>query len=313
MTEGGLAGAAETALASLGTGAGIGAGVALTAPAGYLDSALIQSLFRLRFDAAYGNNVPDRAEFFYAKCGCFRIAGLDPRAAGPPKLEKNVDYQELSAYLEVAATERLSGFVEIPARFINPQDNIDAGGLGDINAGFKFALISCDDKVVTFQLRTYAPTGDAHHGLGTDHTTLEPALLSDFRLGDRWTVQLELRDWIPLGGSDFAGNVIRYGVGVGFDVFRRPNVCVTPIVEAVGWTVLSGKQLEVPQAVPLNAQGFAPFLIPPVDAAGDTIVNLKFGVRSYFGCSDLYVGYGRCVTGDRWYQDILRVEYRYHF
>jgi hypothetical protein len=50
-----------------------------------------------------------------------------------------------------------------------------------------------------------------------------------------------------------------------------------------------------------------------VDAAGDTIVNLKFGVRSYFGCSDLYLGYGRCVTGDRWYQDILRVEYRYHF
>jgi hypothetical protein len=27
--------------------------------------------FRLRFDAAFDNPIPDRAEFFYAKCGCF--------------------------------------------------------------------------------------------------------------------------------------------------------------------------------------------------------------------------------------------------
>ena len=58
------------------------------------------------------------------------------------------------------------------------------------------------------------------------------------------------------------------------------------------------------------------------DADGDTIVNAKVGVRFGFGSlqeqgllsrSDLYVGYGRALTGTVWYKDILRVEYRVRF
>jgi hypothetical protein len=43
-------------------------------------------------------------------------------------------------------------------------------------------------------------------------------------------------------------------------------------------------------------------------------VNGKFGVRTYYGdhC-DLYVGYGQAVTHERWYDDIVRVEFRYKF
>ena len=307
---------AEPAFANLGAGAGLGSTIALAAPGGYLDNAIPKTMFRLRFDAAYGDNVPDRAEFFYAKCGCFRVAGLDPRAEGPPELEKNVDYQELSGYLEVAVTDRLSAFLEIPTRFINPQVNIDDGGLSDINAGFKWAFIYRDNLVMSFQLRTYAPTGDANHGLGTGHVTLEPALLSDQRLGDRWTLQGELRDWIPVGGSDFAGNVLRYGVGLGYDVYRCRNLCITPVTEFVGWTILSGQQLEVPPNVPLTAQGLAPpgVNIPATSAAGETIVNAKVGVRTYFGHgNDLYIGYGRALTGTVWYKDILTLEYRHVF
>ena len=29
--------------------------------------------------------------------------------------------------------------------------------------------------------------------------------------------------------------------------------------------------------------------------------------------SDVYVGYGRALTGDVWYKDMVRVEYRLHF
>ena len=51
-----------------------------------------------------------------------------------------------------------------------------------------------------------------------------------------------------------------------------------------------------------------------INAAGDTIVNGKVGVRTYFGeGSDLYIGYGHALTGDRWYKDIIRVEYRLAF
>ena len=50
------------------------------------------------------------------------------------------------------------------------------------------------------------------------------------------------------------------------------------------------------------------------DAAGETIVNVKVGVRApseRFG--DLFVGYGRALTGDRWYEDTVRVEWRLAF
>ena len=39
--------------------------------AGYIDSAIIRSRVRVRYDSAYNLNSPDMAEFFYAKCGCF--------------------------------------------------------------------------------------------------------------------------------------------------------------------------------------------------------------------------------------------------
>src|SRR6188768_155795 len=37
----------------------------------YIDDARVRNLFRFRADAAYNNPFPDRAEFFYAQCGCF--------------------------------------------------------------------------------------------------------------------------------------------------------------------------------------------------------------------------------------------------
>ena len=46
-------------------------------------------------------------------------------------------------------------------------------------------------------------------------------------------------------------------------------------------------------------------------ADGETILNAKFGVRVGF-CdrADMYVGYGRPLTGDRWYENTVRVEFR---
>jgi len=265
-------------------------------------------MFRLRFDAAYDDNRPDRAEFFYAKCGCFRIAGTDPKAPGPPgsppsRVETSVDYQDISSYLEVAVNHRLSAFVEVPVRFLNPEVLNNTAGVGDMNAGFKVALIKDEDRFLTFQLRTYIPTGKPEAGLGTDHVSLEPALLLYRRVGDRLSLQAEFRDWIPIGGTDFAGNIIRYGVGVGYDVVHSCNLRITPIAEIVGWTVLGGKELAVAGAATAT-----------LDAGGDTIVNAKIGARVAVGeHNDFYFGYGRALTGDVWYKDILRLEYRLIF
>jgi hypothetical protein len=262
---------------------------------GFIDDAAIHNLFRLRYDDAYNDNRPDRAEFFYPKTGLF------PGGPGPKLGETRIDYQEVSGYLEWAVSKRFSGFIEVPARFLNAEQNRDASGFGDLNAGFKAALWNRPDQILTFQLRTYIPTGDGVRGLGTEHVSLEPALLGYLRLTDRLQVHGELRDWIPIGGTDFAGNIIRYGVGVSWNAYHKGYLWVAPITEFVGWTVLGGKEFDAVQN-------------EVVQAAGDTIVNAKFGVRvGWGGDSDIYVGYGRALTGDVWYKDILRVEYRLRF
>lgn len=269
---------------------------------GYIDNAVPFTHFRLRFDSAFRGNRPDRAEYFYAKCGCF-----GGNAKGPPLPETSVDYQDLSAYLEYAMSDRFSLFVEAPLRFLNPDNNANTTGLADINTGFKYALISDSCRTLTFQGRIFIPTGDPDRGLGTDHVSLEPSILFAQNLSDRLVLFGQFGDWIPVGGTDFAGNILRYGVGVSYNALDNGRFTVAPVVEMLGWTVLGGKELAFPEGVEF-------------DASGDTIINGKIGVRIGFGGgrngsrnSDLYIGYGRALTGEVWYKEILRLEYRVRF
>ncbi|MBW3599952.1 MAG: hypothetical protein KY475_22105 [Planctomycetes bacterium] len=266
---------------------------------GYIDHAIPADQLRLRFDAAYGATFPDRAEFFYGAWG--RLA---PGAPGPPLRERNVDFQELRAHLEVAPLADVSIFVETPVRFINPTVNANSAGLGDLNLGAKWAFVQTDWAALTFQFRTYVPTGDADRGLGTDHVSLEPGLLGFCRITDRLIVEGELRDWIPVGGTDgFAGNVLRYGIGTSYLAHEESALSIRPVVEFVGWSVLDGAKSS-PAGV--------------FDAAGDTIVNGKFGLRvgvgengdGLGGRHSIYAGYGRSLTGHVWYEDVMRLEYR---
>jgi hypothetical protein len=312
-------GGGADSLAGLGAEGASAVGGGHFAAAGYVESAIPVSQFRVRYDAAFDDNRPDRADFFYPKCGCFRAAGLDPNAPGPgTQSARKVDYQELSAYLEIAANERLSGFVEIPFRWVdiafsNPGGPVNPndfhGGLSDVNFGFKYAAVYTPDTVLTFQFRTYSPSGDAQRGLGRNNWNLEPALLGYQRLSERFFLEGELRGFIPVASDDdFAGNVFRYGAALSYLVYNGPSFRIAPVGEVVGWTVLSGKESTE------TGDTFG--------ASGDTIVNAKIGVRVGFGRAtdpgviskaDFYVGYGRALTGEVWYKDILRIEFRYRF
>src|SRR5215831_5656872 len=93
---------------------------------GYIDNAIIGSQVRVRMDAGFGVNAPDRAEFFYGKCGCFRFLPItnpayDPNAPGPGsggQIETDLAFQEFRFDAEYAFQNRLSAFAEIPARMI---------------------------------------------------------------------------------------------------------------------------------------------------------------------------------------------------
>src|SRR3954447_11298066 len=100
-----------------------------------------------------------------------------------------------------------------------------------MTAGFKWAFLSGDDRIATFQLKTYIPTGNSAHILGTGHASLEPGLLVYRRLTDRLTLEGELRDWIPLGANNVEGNVVRYGAGVSYRAFETEQFRLSPVVE----------------------------------------------------------------------------------
>jgi hypothetical protein len=181
--------------------------------------------------------------------------------------------------------------------------NPNAFGFSDLLAGFKWAFLTDRDTVASLQFKTYIPTGDPTRGLGTNHVSLEPGLLLYQKLSERWTFEGEFRAWIPAGGTDFAGNIIRYGIGLSYGERSPDSIWLTPVVEFVGWTVLDGKETVVAGPVAYVQ-----------DAAGDTILNAKLGVRLGLGNrADLYGGYGRALTGPTWYRDTFRFELRLGF
>ncbi len=282
---------------------------------GYIEDAVVGSKVRVRFDIGLHNRAPDRAEFFYAKCGCYRDLSLndparDPDAAGPgPGIADDLNFQEFYIVGEYAANERISAFAELPLRWLQPQTAgtfADQSGMVDLRAGVKLALAATPDMTLTAQVKTFLPTGDSRRGLGTDHASIEPGLLYHHQLTDRAALASQFTLWIPFGGANgvptsvddkFAGNVLSYGIGPSFDVFSNENVRFSPVVELVGWRVLSGYQTAA-----------------RADASGTNIVNLKFGARTSWGPgSSIYAGYGRALTDAVWYDEIVRFEYRFSF
>lgn len=264
--------------------------------AGYIDSAVIGTHARFRFDAAYDSNKPNRGEFIWE--------WTPPSAKGPGLAESRVDYQRFSAYVEWAPSKDFSVFIDAPAVLSNPTINDNTAGFGDIETGFKLALCRDTNTLVTAQFKTYLPSGDEKSGMGTGHVSLEPGLL--FLHRQCWvTFEGELRHWIPIEGTpNDHGNVTRYGLGASANLAPLGMPKVTPVVEVVGWTFLSGRTRYI------SAEG----IDTRDDSRGDTVVNLKIGSRFKLNeCSDLFIGYGRALTGHRLYQDIFRLELRHKF
>jgi hypothetical protein len=294
---------------------------------GYIEDASVVSQLRFRFDTGFGNSVPDRAEFFYAKCGCYQLDPepfFDPEAPGPgPGVPMELDFQQFYLFGELAASDRFSVFAELPFRAIQPQGFFDFGpgydpwpdqsGLADIRFGAKAGLFAGEDGGVTLQLRASAPSGEASKGTSTDSWSIEPALLFHGNVSDRVGLEGQFGFWHPFGGSTaipdindaehFSGNVLFYGFGPSVDLFSNGSSRLSGVVELVGWRVLNGQQTQ--------CFADAPCIF---DAEGVNIANLKVGGRGTFAeRHSLYVGYGWALTDEDWYDKILRIEYRVGF
>lgn len=262
----------------------------------FIDSAVPRSQMWMRLDLAYDNNRPTRAEYFQPKGGV-------PGSRGPDQPETSVDYQELFAYAEYAISPRFSVFLDSPLRWTNPEQNPSQGGIADMNLGFKWTLFTGANMLSTLQFRTYLPTASAS-GLGTKHVSFEPALLVNYRMWEFLNLEGEFRYWAPAGGTDFAGDLIRYGVGMTYWGRAPDRIWLTPVVEFVGWTVLDGQEQVV----------HSPAVFSTQSAAGDTIVNVYAGLRMGFGYrGEIYAGYARALTGEVWFKDMMRLEFKWLF
>jgi len=182
---------------------------------GYIEDATVESKIRVRFDTAYHDTAPDRAEFFYAKCGCYRDVpttdpAFDPDSPGPrPGAANDVNFQQLDVWGEYAIRPGISIFGQLPVRWLQPQSFIpgtgagfpDHSGIGDIRAGARFAAINAEDHSLTIQGQFFLPSGDAENGMGTDHASLEPEVLYFRQLTDIVTLESQFGVWIPFGGA----------------------------------------------------------------------------------------------------------------
>ncbi len=286
---------------------------------GYIDDAIVGSEVRFRFDAGFSNNSPDRAEFFYAQCGCD-----GPGAHGPgPGLALNLNFQQLYMRGEYAPIKRLSFLVEVPIRWIEPltfdPNTVPPGqkpfgnqsGLSDLQAGFKFALLAKPQQYLTFQFIASFPSGDSSKGLGTAHYSVAPSILYFQKMTNRLSLEAQVGDTHPISSSgqmDFAGDVFTYGFGPSYVLYQGESVRFAPVVELVGWHVLGG--LANNDDALINSGYTDPF----VNVSGTNIVNLKVGGRLSIGNhNSFYAGFGQALTHEVWYRHILRVEYRYTF
>lgn len=289
---------------------------------GYIENAIVGNQIRLRFDAGFDFQDPDRAEFFYAKCGCYRNPALpanvyDPNAPGPGAgVAAKLNFQEVHLNVEYAPITRLSFFADVPERSIQFTPLAGSGGLtnasgfGDFEAGFKFALLASPERYLTFETGAFMPTGDSFRGLGTNHFSVQPMLLFNQKLAGRVTIAGQFGDWHPINGSagiptktspnGFPGDVLIYGLGGSYDFLSGSENHIAPVVEFVGWTVTGG--------FATNNVG------NPTAQSGVNIINGKVGARfSFHTHNSIYVGFGHVLSHARWYEEMMRLEYRFTF
>jgi Putative MetA-pathway of phenol degradation len=308
---------------------------------GYIDDAIVKSQVRIRFDAGFHDNAPDRAEYFYAQCSCNGTGAPGPNFPGA---STNINFQQLYFQAEYAPLSRFSVFTEVPFRWIEPQphsfllNSYDPNppqseipslrtnsGISDVRVGIKLAVVASSNHWLTLQLKAYFPSGDGSRGLGTDHYAVEPSLLYYQRLSQRWAVESQIGDWHPIDGSmgsvvgshaltGFAGDVFLYGVGPSYQLIDGEHIKFAPVVELFGWHVLGGLQTISPFPSLNCAIGSVMYGGCSHDASGANIINLKVGARTSIGTrNSFYVGFGQALTHDDWYKHMVRLEYRFAF
>ncbi|HEX4150145.1 MAG TPA: transporter, partial [Pirellulales bacterium] len=249
---------------------------------------------KLRTDFGYGEQNPDRDEFFWA-------APITAGGKGPALPEQKVNYQDVNLYMEQALNPSFSVATNIPLRYIDPVNNGNTAGLGDMNVATKLVLLNGRKWQLTQLFRTYIPTGAFDRGLGTGHVSLQPGILGRYQWTPETYFHANLEFWVPIGGDmPYDGTIVSYAFGISHVWYDSDSFAVLPTFELLGSSAMSGSQTS-----PLG-------LTQSVDTL--TVLNLMPGIRfvrdtcSDCGLFEAGIAFGYAVTNNCWYRSLLRLE-----
>jgi hypothetical protein len=268
----------------------------------FVDAVRPITQMRFRWDQSWDMNFPDRAEFFWARenTKAFGGPGKGPSAA-PPQLQRPVrtlDVDEFKIYTEAAAG-RAGIAIEMPYRHI--ERDFDASGFADMTIATKAMLLDCQLIQITFQFKTYIPSGNFLKGLGTAHVSLEPGLLWGLRITPSTYLQAQTSLWIPIGGDgDYEANVFHYHLSLN-QILYKPceDLQVIGTLEFNGWTFLSGLQSD-PVFGTIDGRG--------TSASGGPGIRVVICDKLDFG-----VGSAFAFTNHHWADEMMRWDFRWRF
>jgi hypothetical protein len=267
----------------------------------FVDTTQPMQNFRMRFDAAYDYQSPDRAEYFWA-----RIGGRGP-ATDPASPAPRVDYQDIRTYMEVGGSKFSIG-TDVPIRIVDPDGGYgNTSGLGDINITTKTLFLDGHHWQITNLFRTHIPSGDAARGLGTGHASIEPGFAMRYKYSDYTYFHADLKYWVPLGGDqDFAGEVLNYGFAISHVWRETDSFAVMPTLELRGYSFLDGREtLSIPPAqqfVDVDPEGIL-LIHPGIRWAWDYGTDCGLREIGLFG--------GFAATSDSLYEELIRLEFRW--
>jgi hypothetical protein len=264
----------------------------------FVDHARPQSHMRIRWDHGADMFLPDRNEFFWARIG----------RKGPRQPENTFGYHDFTMYTEIA-NGGFGFFVEGPFyRILDTNLNPYDAGWGDMNLGTKSMFIDCELLQLTFQFRTWIPTGPSIKGFGTGHVTLEPSLLATLKVTPNTYVETQISEWIPIGGDDeFAGTVLHTHTSINHLLCRKKALQFIGTLEYQNYIFQDGAL-----TLPANAQGgaAAPNFLT-TGSSGEAYHYAGPGFRIVI-CDKYDIGFGAAfsLTSDHFADQLYRTEFR---
>ncbi len=284
------------------------------------DSAFFVDNFRpvtqtkLTWDNNWDMVRPDRAEFFWARERTTPGQLGGGTGKGPGGIASRVDYFDLSLYAEAAA-EKFSAFVLTPYRHLDVSTAAisaatplsGTSGFADMQVGTKAMLLDCELIQLTFQFKTYIPTGNFLTGLGTGHVSLEPSFLFGVKLTEESYLEGQISYWIPLGGdAAYEGNVFHAHLSYNHTLWCPfKGLQLVGTLECQEWTFLGGDYTN---------PDFTVGGTPLAQNAKGTIFSTGPGLRLFI-CDKIDIGVGTqfSLTGSHFAGETARAEFRWRF